>query len=132
MLVEGFNDLRSCPTKERGAVFVRSAVLLAEGYLLSVEIWVLRYVCSKWSETFAARVLRCSLRRGFIDEGVERDRSSRVLSCCMTSSLLSIKKKDYSSLLGESLWGDCKGEALAVSIGSERRGRGRISIRRLD
>lgn len=45
----GFNDLRSRPTKERGAVFVRSAVLLAEGYLLSVEIWVVEYVCPKRS-----------------------------------------------------------------------------------
>ena len=40
MFIEGFNDLRSCPTKERGAVFVRSAVLLAGVYLLSAEIWV--------------------------------------------------------------------------------------------
>ena len=39
---------------------------------------------SKWYETFGARVLRCSRRQNFIDEGVERDRSSRVLSCCMT------------------------------------------------
>lgn len=58
-------------------------------------------------------MLRCSLRRGFIDEGVERDRSSRILSCCMTSSPLSIKKEDHSSLLGESLWGDRKGEGLS-------------------
>ena len=28
-------------------------------------------VCLKWYETFDARALRCSLRRGFIDEGVE-------------------------------------------------------------
>ena len=56
-----FNDLRSCPTIERGAVFVGSAVLLAGVYLLSAEIWVLRYVCPKWSETFGVRVLRCSL-----------------------------------------------------------------------
>lgn len=40
MFVEGFNDLRSCPAIERGAVFVRSAVLLAREYLLSAEIWV--------------------------------------------------------------------------------------------
>ena len=40
MFVEGFNDLRSCPTIECGAVFVRSAVLLAGEYLLSAEIWV--------------------------------------------------------------------------------------------
>lgn len=66
------NDLRSCPTIECGAVFVRSAVLLAGVYWLSAEIWVLRYVCSKWSETFGVRALRCSLRRGFIDEDVER------------------------------------------------------------
>ena len=29
MFIEGFKDLRSCPTIERGAVFVGSAVLLA-------------------------------------------------------------------------------------------------------
>lgn len=28
-------------------------------------------VCLKWYETFDARALSCSLRRGFIDEGVE-------------------------------------------------------------
>ena len=42
----------------------------------------------------------------------------RVLSCCMTSSLLSIKKKDYSGLLGENLRGDRKGEEFIVSIGA--------------
>lgn len=29
-------------------------------------------VCLKWYEAFDARALRCSLRRGFIDEDVER------------------------------------------------------------
>ena len=53
-------------------VFVDLAVLIAGEYLLSAEIWVLRYVCLKWYETFVARALRCSLRRGFIYEGVER------------------------------------------------------------
>ena len=53
--------------------------------LLSVETWGwLGDVYLKRCETFGARVLRCSLRRGFIDEGAERDRSSRVLSCYMT------------------------------------------------
>ena len=74
--------------------------------------------CVCVSEAFAARVLRCSLRRGFIDEDVERDRSLRVLSCCMTSSPLSIKTKDHSSLLGKNLWGDRKGEEFIVSIGA--------------
>ena len=51
-------------------VFVDLAVLIAEEYLLSAEIWVAA-VCLKWYEAFDARALRCSLRRGFIDEGVE-------------------------------------------------------------
>ena len=110
MFVEGFNDLRSCPTIECGAVFVRSAVLLAGEYLLSAEIWVAAYVYPKRSPRVCCVVVS---DEAFIDEGVERDRSSRALSCCMTSSLLSIKKKDYSSLLGESLWGDCNGRCCA-------------------
>lgn len=35
-----------------------------------------------------------------------------------SSSFLSIKTKDHSSLLGESLWGDRKGEEFIVSIGA--------------
>ena len=34
------------------------------------------------------------------------------------SSFLSIKTKGHSSLLGESLWGDRKGEEFIVSIGA--------------
>lgn len=55
MFVEGFNDLRSCPTIERGAVFVRSAVLLAEVYWLSAEIWVAA-VCVRSGARRSARV----------------------------------------------------------------------------
>ena len=55
MFVEGFNDLRSCPTIERGAVFVRSAVLLAEVYWLSAEIWVAA-VCVRSGARRSSRV----------------------------------------------------------------------------
>ena len=50
-----FNDLRSCPTIERGAVFVRSAVLLAGVYWLSAEIWVAA-VCVRSGARRSARV----------------------------------------------------------------------------
>lgn len=65
-------------------------------------------VCLKWYETFDARVLRCSLRRGFIDEGVERDRSSRALSCCMTIEPALDKEERLFVFLGENLRGDRK------------------------
>ena len=38
MFIEGFNDLRSCPAKERGAVFVGLAVVL-EG----CDVWRAAY-----------------------------------------------------------------------------------------
>lgn len=102
--------------------------MLAEGYLLSVEIWVVAYVCPKRSPRVCCVVVS--------DEALSMKMLSEVdgVYCLVVrpSSFLSIKTKDHSSLLGESLWGDCKGEALVVSIGSERRDRGRISICRLD
>lgn len=109
----GFGGFCGAVRQSIRRIFVDLAVLLAEGYMLSVEIWVVAYVCPKWCEAFAARVLRCILRRGFTDEGVERDASARVSSCCMTSSPLSIIRKDHSGLLGESLWGDCNGRCCA-------------------
>ena len=42
----------------------------------------------------------------------------RILFVVWPSSPLSIKKKDYSGLLGENLRGDRKGEEFIVSIGA--------------
>ena len=85
------------------------AVLLAEGYLLSVEIWVVAYVCPKRSPRVCCDVVS--------DEALSMKMLSEVdgVYCLVVRplSFLSIKTKDHSSLLGESLWGDCNGQCCA-------------------
>lgn len=61
MFIEGLVVFAGLSDESMRRVFVDLAVLIAGVYWLSAEIWVLRYVCSKWSETFGVRVLRCSL-----------------------------------------------------------------------
>ena len=61
MFIEVLVVFAGLSDKSMRRVFVDLAVLIAGEYSLSAEIWVLRYVCSKWSETFGVRVLRCSL-----------------------------------------------------------------------
>ena len=61
MFIEVLVVFAGLSDKSMRRVFVDLAVLIAGEYLLSAEIWVLRYVRSKWSETFGVRVLRCSL-----------------------------------------------------------------------
>ena len=70
MFIEVLVVFAGLSDKSTRRVFVDLAVLIEGEYLLSAEIWVAA-VCLKWYETFDARALRCSLRRGFIDEGVE-------------------------------------------------------------
>ena len=61
MFIEVLVVFAGLSNKSMRRVFVDLAVLIAGEYLLSAEIWVVAYVCSKWSETFGVRVLRCCL-----------------------------------------------------------------------
>lgn len=49
MFIEVLVGFAELSDKSMRRVFVDLAVLLAEGYLLSVEIWVVAYVCPKRS-----------------------------------------------------------------------------------
>lgn len=100
--------------KSMRRVFVDLAVLIAGEYLLSAEIWVVAYVCPKRSLRVCCAVVS--------DEALSMKVLSEVdgVYCLVVqpSSFLSIKTKDHSSLLGESLWVDCKREEFIVSIGA--------------
>lgn len=93
-------------------VFVDLAVLIEGEYLLSAEIWVAA-VCVRSGARRSACVCCDVVSYEALSMKMLSEVDGRVLSCCMTSSPLSIKTKDYSGLLGENLRGDCNGRCCA-------------------